>query len=97
MKFLIIFFFINLRVQAFLEYPNIWDRDSLKKNPPPPRIYNYGLKPKNRPGPIRVIANSTDKTYIGIISHDGTTGNAAAGDFSLCPQGGGARRASVSR
>lgn len=28
-------FFINLRVQAFLEYPNIWDRDSLKKNPPP--------------------------------------------------------------
>lgn len=60
-----------------MEYP-IFGVETIKKKS---RIYNYGSKPKERPGPFRAIATSTDKTYLGIISHDGIPGNPAMAHF----------------
>lgn len=60
-----------------MEYP-IFGVETIKKES---RIYNYGSKPRERPGPFRAIATSIDKTYIGIISHDGIPGNPAMANF----------------
>ncbi|OQD69427.1 hypothetical protein PENPOL_c002G00635 [Penicillium polonicum] len=42
--------------------------------------YNFDKKPKARPGPFRAITNQ-NKTFKGVISHDGKDGNANAGFF----------------
>jgi hypothetical protein len=44
------------------------------------RDYNYDSKPKDRPGPFRAITNQ-NKTFKGVICHDGEKGNVAGGGF----------------
>lgn len=70
-------FFHQPEGTTFMEYP-IFGVETVKKKL---RIYNYCSKPKDRPSPFRAIATSTDKTYIGIISHDGMPGNPAMANF----------------
>lgn len=45
--------------------------------------YNYGSKPKDRPGPYRAVTNQ-NKTLKGVICHDGSPGNVAGGTFHRC-------------
>lgn len=66
---------------SFWEYPKFGAAKFQKKTPPKNRVYSYGSEPKDRPGTFRVIANSINKTYVGIINHDGTPGNPAGESF----------------
>lgn len=63
-------FFHEPEGTSFMEYP-IFGTETIKKTL---KIYNYGSKPKDRPGPFWVVPNSMNKTYIG---HDGTHNNPA--------------------
>jgi hypothetical protein len=42
--------------------------------------YPFDTKPKARPGPFRAITNQ-NKSFKGVISHDGKDGNPNAGRF----------------
>ncbi|EGD87887.2 hypothetical protein H112_04359 [Trichophyton rubrum D6] len=46
--------------------------------------YDYDSRPKQDPGPFRVIATKDTRLYCGIISHDGMGHNPNAGLFHLC-------------
>lgn len=42
--------------------------------------YAFDKKPKLKPGPFRAITNQ-NKTFKGVISHDGKDGDSSAGRF----------------
>ncbi|KAK2875607.1 hypothetical protein FQN49_001567 [Arthroderma sp. PD_2] len=46
--------------------------------------YNFDSRPKDNPGPFRVIATAETRLYCGVISHDGENDNPNAGNFHLC-------------
>ncbi|DAA77092.1 TPA_exp: Ribonuclease [Trichophyton benhamiae CBS 112371] len=48
------------------------------------KVYNYNSRPKENPGPFRLIATKDSRHFCGIISHDGIGHNPNAGLFHLC-------------
>lgn len=70
-------FFHRPEGTTLMEFP-IFGVETIRKKA---KLYKYASKPKERPGPFRAIATSTDKTYVGIISYNGEPGKPAMAGF----------------